>query len=429
LDEFDQVTTLIDVSIDDQEGVYIKIPSYLFVTNEKYSKKIEGDSDQKLLQTMLHNKTVAERIYDDSNNEMRWVMKRLLNKITPEEFRVNIINSTNIEEENLKLNLLIEKQEGQNSQKYNLAEFLIDAVEDCVTDIKGENFTKYADLFVVEAIFRNDSSKSLQHEGKGNCVSLGKSSTELRMGGLKSAITKFNNLACNRTTKSSAIAWGNTNSKPSDYIAILEAAERSARPVYFIPFIQKERFKIKNGLCLPWIPFQQLINRNVKRLYNDGRYVPIRSILEHCSRVERLMTSVEDEVKKLKMKSNESIDDVSPREELSENGVCFTKSQKLQLDSVLAKKAGFRMHGNRTVTRLPIDTYNRRDIRPSFRGGRGRFTRGGRGRFTRGGRGRFTRGGRGRFAGGGSRFGSNETREERCTKMNESIPVLKRRRS
>ena len=60
------------------------------------------------------------------------------------------------------------------------------------------------------------------------------------------------------------VAWGNTNLKPKDYLPALELAERSRRPVQFI----------RSGYELEPVTLQQLIQRNLRRFFKTGRYIP-----------------------------------------------------------------------------------------------------------------------------------------------------------
>jgi len=385
---FDGCRELVDVAIDDQEGVYISIPSYLFLRHNDdegissneisdfLDNEVKGGNDgDKLLDKVLYNKTILERL--DNQSEMRWVIQRLLKKISSEDFR-NVINSITNDDMNSKLNWLMGQEGGQNPNiKASLADFLVETVEQVIREKNEEDFTAFADLFVVEAIFRDvDASVITLSRQDVNDVTATKGDLSLRKSGLKSAISKFNHLACNST---SSIAWGNCNTKPSDYESALEAGEKSLRPVYFIPFVQKERLKISQGLFLQWISFQKLIDRNIRRLYSTGRYIPVRSILEASIRIERLMTTAAE----MKQSHDNSKKNIT----------------KFEFDSALANLAGFQMHQNRTVTRLP----------PSIGGGKGQNIRGGRGRLNRGGRGRLIRGGKGQSDSvGGDRFDRGE---------------------
>ena len=72
---------------------------------------------------------------------------------------------------------------------------------------------------------------------------------------LESALSKF---------PDRPVGWGNTNLKPKDYLPALELAEKSRRPVQFV----------RSGFELEPVTLQILIQRNLGRYFNTGRYIP-----------------------------------------------------------------------------------------------------------------------------------------------------------
>ena len=88
--------TLQDITIDDQDGVYIPTPIQLWLINQPPSIRSNNTNIQSIdsyLQTNLHGKTISNRIYNDTNTiEMRLVIQRLNNILTADQFRQHILS-------------------------------------------------------------------------------------------------------------------------------------------------------------------------------------------------------------------------------------------------------------------------------------------------------------------------------------------------
>lgn len=61
------------------------------------------------------------------------------------------------------------------------------------------------------------------------------------------------------------LAWESTNSRPSEYAVILEAAEKANRPVKFIAW---------GSTWMPRVSRKDLFKRNIQRFRRTGRYIP-----------------------------------------------------------------------------------------------------------------------------------------------------------
>ena len=89
------------------------------------------------------------------------------------------------------------------------------------------------------------------------------------------------------------VAWGNTNSKSSDYQKALEIACQVRRPVRFLICAPPTAIGDEQGLPvpphIPWSSLSVLLLRNLRRLAQTGRYIPAISIAECCNRVEELV--------------------------------------------------------------------------------------------------------------------------------------------
>lgn len=239
------------------------------------------------------------------------------------------------------------------------------AVEEVIkinTDPKGETtensmffaatkltLPKQIDLFVVESIFR-PRPLELMRNTKNNTPS-------------SSALDEAQRLIKSISTDSSVhdsaapLAWGNTNTRPREFLSAMEAATLSGRPVEFIVFggldacvtickhimsgTETRTTSQDDGesdlLCLPKLSRRVLLMRNIQRFVNTGRYIPSIAIDDAIVRVESMLA----EATKKACSQNWTIKSDS---ELS------MKDAKFRLDCELCKLAGYELHPNRTVS-------------------------------------------------------------------------------
>ena len=85
---------------------------------------------------------------------------------------------------------------------------------------------------------------------------------------------------------SSPVTWGNTNTRPTEYLAALEAAEKSGRPVQFIAWGTKRLHPISR---------QDLLQRSISRFRKTGRYVPAGAIVAALGRTQTLVKEAQRE--------------------------------------------------------------------------------------------------------------------------------------
>ena len=348
-------TTLHDITIDDQDGVYIPTPIQLWFINQPPSLRNNNTNIQSIdtyLQTNVHGKTISNRIYNDTNTiEMRLVIQRLNNVLTAHEFRQHILsfhNNPSLDNStNASLRQLCKKQRHETIVlPYDWKERLIYIVEEfCTNELKSleEQRSSVVQLFIVESIFKNQTPtlKSFLSTFNNNNSNSNSNST---LNGINAASTKLNYFAHHESQ--TALAWGNTNTKARDYVSALEAAEKSQRPVIFIPYLDSRQRRSMNinmnnytihdihnsnnydeSMFLPQVEINELIRRNIVRCYTTGKYVPVKAIIDACLRVDELMNKAMDEMMQ------------SSRYKRSNS----TFSTKQELDSALAKMAGFRM--------------------------------------------------------------------------------------
>ena len=424
-----------DISIDDQDGVYLQIPTRLFLLADPKSNRPKSTSpDGRLLNRTVHGKTIYERLYSDGNNdEMRAVLQRLAGRLGKAEFRETIMRQ---------MNCWNETKEGQSgngapSQEAEpfqtvgrhggpnqipptlMAQYLIDAVEhyaetetltssghlrDANHPILGSDGC--SDLFVLEAIFR---SADVVEGGRSRRIP----------SGLNLALSKMERLACNPNALplNAPLAWGNTNTRPREYTSALEVAQKSGRPVVFITHVKPSVVSVEGGKgpgptnesaaseFLHHVELDELYRRSIGRLIQTGRYVPATAIKDAAFRCDSLMLSAKAEMGRMFPISQDEVDAGDEvKVGLTEDTIrTFTK---LELEMALCKMAGYQMNADRNVRKLFRENDN-----GGGRGGRGYGGRGnGRGQsssYNGGGRGRGG-GGRGyndRSGGGKSRNG------------------------
>jgi hypothetical protein len=237
-------SSILDIAIDDQRGVYLKIPVELFSANSggamEDSSSILYTQHSNLLQYNLHNKTISQRINDPCNDEMRYVTQRLCNKITRQDFedkiKVLYTNHSSIQstwQQVLRRDLshgAINQLEYE-SHGGDLIACLVEVVEELNPSNNGDSCTgnefpvSHVDLYVSECIFkelpREDPLSLLSYNlGFPNNVHVNSivdkqwfDFVEGRtMSGLAAAISKLGFLAEKDEFQNLPLAWGNTNS-------------------------------------------------------------------------------------------------------------------------------------------------------------------------------------------------------------------------
>ena len=324
----------VDITIDDQQMVYISVPTNYFLHDPSDSP--DATSEDKLsLHTEVLGKTIRERINDSSNDELRNVIRRMGEKLSAEEFDSLI--------------------RGNGEQHDDL----ISAVEDTIR-ANHVCLPENVDLFVVESIFR---PRPLHLMGDNTCEVFNNSSSALDAA-LDLLKSYANNSHFHPTM--TPIAWGNTNTRPREYASALEAARLSQRPVEFIAFggmdacdmIHKNTTKREyrrahessevqpncteqpcqgqsKVLSLPKLSRPELFKRNLHRFINSGRYIPSNAINDAMVRVESLLASAISEEAKNGSTSTRTVHDA-----------------KFRLDYQLAKLADYELNNDRTVRRV-----------------------------------------------------------------------------
>eukprot|EP00797_Seminavis_robusta_P015506 Sro2326_g323440.2 (244) ;mRNA; r:6421-7152 len=179
--------------------------------------------------------------------------------------------------------------------------------------------TPYVDLFVPHAIFSSG-------------------------GGLDRAELQLQELLTN-LPPTTPVSWGNTNTKPAEYVAALRAAQTAGRPVKFIAW----------GVSpfLPYVSRQELLRRTVSKFRNTGRYIPAGAVGAAAGRVEWLIREAAKEVGKLldgeiAMNENDSRQD-DDATALDNN---YRSEDEHKFNVAFAALAGFAMDEEGRVVRI-----------------------------------------------------------------------------
>jgi hypothetical protein len=236
-----------DISLDDQPDVFIPIPAHVWLSIILQNKEISE------LNLNFHGKTMIERIQND-NTELNLILKRWNQDLSPQNFAIQVLQLY--------------------SKNTQLAHLLIEEVEKLLS-IQSE-VPPHIQLFVLESLFKPHPSTQ------------------------QSAIQRAHSLL--RTTPLHIpVAWGNTNSKSKDYQQALEIASQTRRPVHFVYMGSPD---------LPKVGLKTLIQRNLQRLKETGKYIPSFAIQDCCSRIEKLIpqnaTSIQVEEHLVQLASSSS---------------------------------------------------------------------------------------------------------------------------
>lgn len=347
-----------DITIDDQEGVYLKIPTGLFLADGG-GRGAARAADVRLLNRKIHGKTVAQRLYG-SNYEMRAVLRRLAGRTGAEQFREEIFRQLGCTAagsgpgDDGAVQSVRKNGSPITVPKNVVAECLVAAVEKWMEEAAGKageldpptilGPDGQADLFVVEAIFNP-----------------GQRGSRTVPSGVNLAQSKLDRLARDRSTRSLPLAWGNTNVRVREFTEALRIAELSRRPVVFVPHVNPAIVPLRSDsgpgdVLLPHAELGELYQRSVSRLVQTGKYVPALAIRDAAFRCDSLLATARKEM--------EATSHMEGRQDRI--------FDKFELDAALAKMAGFRMGGNRCVVRI-----GKSDDPGRGGGGRGRGRAGG----------------------------------------------------
>ncbi|KAL7440776.1 hypothetical protein ACHAXH_006705 [Discostella pseudostelligera] len=355
----------IDITIDDQELVYIPVlTNYFLQCSTSNVESGDGASHDLPRNQVIYEKSIEDRIRDPSNQELILVLQRLRGIISAEEFVMRLSGDED------------------NKGSVSVREDLISAAEQIIKlhqcgrkeenddQVPAEPLPKMIDLFIVESVFRPRPLELMQKMTNEESNSTHKTSSSVEA---LSAIDQAQHLLKIYATNSlihspmASISWGNTNTRPREFQAALEAASLSGRPVEFIAFggmeacnmirdhVSRREYRKSHGnkeisvddyndeihgkRFLPKVDRRTLYVRNLQRFLETGRYIPSIAINDAMIRVESILAqAVAEAIKK-----------EYPVEKGDIEKVRFC-SAKFQLDFELAKLAGYHMNADRTVS-------------------------------------------------------------------------------
>jgi hypothetical protein len=234
---------ILDIAIDDQPDVYHPLPWMYFALNHV------TDKEQLLHQTII-GKTVRERLYSPEQAELRTVCACLSGKMNAHRLQFELEQQFAREQQR--------RQQRRNNQdnKVPLAAVIASAVADVLRHSRT-SFPATVDLFCVDALFTRNGEKDI------------------------TAIERaYQTLEAAPTTQ--PVAWGNTNLRiDSDYSRALEMAYVQERPVHFVVFDATTQICLVNPTRIEYHPddwqfcLEELMTRNIKRLLEKGRYIPV----------------------------------------------------------------------------------------------------------------------------------------------------------
>jgi hypothetical protein len=290
-----------DVTIDDQLGVYVPIPTSWFLSRSigQYNDRRRSDDEDSAHNAtaarsfMVHGKSAYDRIQDQV--ELCTILARLSHQISRDECAAKLLSVNN-------------NNNGNNTAEVSTRGILA-AVEEYMesTTTTGSassdepttsrttttfQLPETIDLFVVEALFpdrpagnNNNNNKNHQHHPPASS----KSTT--------GAIAQAGQVLRDQPI-ADTIVWGNTNCRCTDYRDALQLAEQQGRPVYFVVYQEGDSAEFdcgqdddedNNGTTPTTVPtagnqqqrqylhakdLQQLFRRSITRLVQTGRYVP-----------------------------------------------------------------------------------------------------------------------------------------------------------
>lgn len=230
-----------DVSIDDQPGVYVKVPLQDFVQDG-------GGAANRL----LFGQSIDDRIHSDANRELRCILGYWQGLMTIEQLQEALPHLPN--------------------EYVKLIEDMLHTNKDGGTTIMT---SPTIDLFVQQRLFRRDPPVY-------PTPAIAECEAQLR--------------ALAMSSQDEALAYGNTNTLPRDYQTALEIAFESNRPVEFIlfePIYEDEpnatstpqQSRLDTSLFdLHVASSTELYQRLLQRLAQSGRYVPFQTVRQMQAR-------------------------------------------------------------------------------------------------------------------------------------------------
>lgn len=278
-----QQDSTVDISLDDQPNVYIPIPTDVFAMSADKMLETKSLSSEivSLLQTSIYGKTVQERLLSPDQQELRWVVQRMLGLLSEEQLEASLRSVHIIDDIS---NINPRQPQLSKIQSEEIVRAVVKSVERLIKESQATSILpETIDLFIVEALFQeNPDFNEGNDQEEDNITGIERATNILR-----------------QTSRKTSVAWGNTNTKPRDYAQALEIAQQQGRPVYFCVFDSGTHGSndAASLFQLPHVSYTELIQRNMQRLVNSGRYVPAKAIWDAAQRVKTLINDVSRQVR------------------------------------------------------------------------------------------------------------------------------------
>lgn len=341
-----------DVALSEQSEAYHKIPIAAFLFPSTRLTSAMGES------LLRSGSTVKERLldpsYDATDQEIRNVMLRIAGRLTPQDFATKIRKQAREAGDTVPffrnrrkavaedLILAVEEVHFQAVAEVICQDhFQIPIQQDTHTEPQDEiPYDKEAN----QTIARVTSQKKTTMEIDYNATQLLSARDLIKTphvnifvpqaifrGGIDRANDAFQSLL-RKIPIDQPISWGNTNTRPNEYVATLKAAEKSGRPVKFIAW----------GCRLPELSRQELLRRNVAQFRKSGNYIPCGAIAASLGRTQKLMKEARLEA-----------DMISKLHDTCEGD----EYEYFLIDSALAKLAGFNMTSDGFVEQIGLPKF------------------------------------------------------------------------
>jgi hypothetical protein len=313
------MTTIHDVTIDDQPGVYVPLPTswYLSRHNKKNSSDGRGDDDAAARRFIVHGKSAYDRIQDQV--ELCTILARLSNQISRDECTAKLLsvnNNNGIYNNDTVVSstrgILAAVEEYMESTTTTTTTGSTSSDEPTSRTMTKIQLPETIDLFVVEALFPDRPAGNNNNNNNNN-----KNHHQHHPSASKStgAIAKAGQVLRDQPI-ADTIVWGNTNCRCTDYRDALQLAERQGRPVHFVVYQEGDSAEFDgpddddddndDGTTRTTVPtagqqqhqlhakdLQQLFRRSIVRLVQTGRYVPSAVIYDMRRRCLELQIMTE----------------------------------------------------------------------------------------------------------------------------------------
>ena len=247
---------MIDITIDDQEGVYVPIHTKYFLMDQA----TPNDTDY-LRKRMLYNLSLEQRIYASDNDEMRKVLQYLS---SPEKYHNNnqggilqfLTEQPNYSEMQSKWDYLQKKQQQQDSNTIPPAkdDTWAEALDRVLNEFINIPLPETVDLFVLDGIFKTAPRDNIKSKLR-------------RPSGLNAAFSQLKRVA--HTQPQSPIAWGNTNTVCNIHsYCLFQYTSTVFTVMYKFIYVNSILFLSLFTLILnPSMQLQYNIHTETKRLY------------------------------------------------------------------------------------------------------------------------------------------------------------------